>query len=65
MEALNKAEQLEAAQALINAIEQDDEDRTGPQTVAATLWGGILCLHATRAAHTSTARIHPQRTQSR
>ncbi len=36
MEALNKAEQLEAAQALINAIEQDDEDRIKTELMALT-----------------------------
>jgi len=36
MEALNKTEQLEAARALINAIEQDDEDRIKTELMALT-----------------------------
>lgn len=36
MEALNKAEQLEAARALINAIEQDDDERIKTELMALT-----------------------------
>jgi chemotaxis protein CheZ len=36
MEALNKTEQLEAARALINAIEQDDDDRIKTELMALT-----------------------------
>ncbi|WP_417549173.1 protein phosphatase CheZ [Methylophaga sp.] len=36
MEALNKTEQLEAARALINAIEQDDDDRIKSELMALT-----------------------------